>query len=74
MREMSPYFPYIIKNMRSVPLFPIKAEGASEGTFGHNGFTGCNVIVIPAKKTIIIFLTNRQNKGLGGNRILPKPE
>lgn len=43
----------------------IKAEGAPEGTFGHTGFTGCNVVVIPAKKTIIILLTNRQNEGLG---------
>lgn len=43
----------------------IKAEGAPGGTFGHTGFTGCNVVVIPAKKTIIILLTNRQNEGLG---------
>ena len=41
---------YIPDSIGSVPLFPIKAEGASEGTFGHNGFTGCNVTVIPAKK------------------------
>lgn len=53
MREMFPYFPYfpyIIKNMGSIPLSPIKAEGASGVTFGHKGFTGYNVIVIPAKK------------------------
>lgn len=49
----------------------IKAEGAPEGTFGHTGFTGCNVVVIPAKKTIIIFLTNRQNAGLGKSGYYP---
>ena len=48
----------------SLNLKFIKAEGAPEGTFGHTGFTGCNVVVMPAKKTIIILLTNRQNEGL----------
>jgi len=43
----------------------IKSEGAPAGTFGHTGFTGCNVVVIPARNIIILFLTNRQNAGLG---------
>ena len=49
----------------------IKAEGAPEGTFGHTGFTGCNVVVMPATETIIIFLTNRQNAGLGEKGYYP---
>jgi len=41
----------------------IMAHGAPEGAFGHTGFTGTNVVVMPAQKVIIIFLTNRQNVG-----------
>lgn len=49
----------------------IKAEGAPEGTFGHTGFTGCNVVIMPTQKIIIILLTNRQNEGLGGSGYYP---
>jgi len=49
----------------------IKAEGTPAGTFGHTGFTGCNVVIMPAKKTVIIFLTNRQNAGLGESGYYP---
>jgi len=49
----------------------IKAEGAPAGTFGHTGFTGCNVVIMPAQKIIIILLTNRQNKGLGVSGYYP---
>jgi CubicO group peptidase (beta-lactamase class C family) len=55
----------------SLNLKFIKAEGAPEGTFGHTGFTGCNVVVMPAKKIIIILLTNRQNEGLGESGYYP---
>ncbi len=42
----------------------IKAQGAPAGTFGHTGFTGCNVFVMPEREIIVIFLTNRQHEGL----------
>lgn len=42
----------------------ISARGTPDGTFGHTGFTGTNVIVIPEYELSIIFLTNRQNVGL----------
>lgn len=42
----------------------IAAEGTPESTFGHTGFTGTNVVVIPQQELSIIFLTNRQNAGL----------
>ena len=49
----------------------IKAEGAPAGTFGHTGFTGCNVVVVPARNIIILFLTNRQHAGLGESGSYP---
>lgn len=49
----------------------IKAEGAPEGTFGHTGFTGCNVVVIPQTKIVIILLTNKQNGGVGKKGYYP---
>ncbi len=49
----------------------IKADGAPEGTFGHTGFTGCNVVVMPANRSIIILLTNCQNVGVGGKGYYP---
>lgn len=49
----------------------IKAEGAPAGTFGHTGFTGCNVVVVPDRDIIILFLTNRQNAGLGESGSYP---
>lgn len=42
----------------------IAAEGTPAGTFGHTGFTGTNVVVIPEYDASIIFLTNRQNVGV----------
>ena len=34
------------------------------GTFGHTGFTGTSIAVIPDEKISVILLINRQNKGL----------
>ncbi len=42
----------------------IQARGAPAGTFGHTGFTGTNVVVVPDDDLAIILLTNRQNVGL----------
>ena len=39
----------------------IAAKGAPAGTFGHTGFTGTNIVVVPAYDLSIIFLTNRQH-------------
>lgn len=41
----------------------ISAEGAPPGTFGHTGFTGTNVVVMPTYNLSVILLTNRQNVG-----------
>lgn len=41
----------------------ISAPGAPAGTFGHTGFTGTNVVVIPRYHASVIMLTNRQNVG-----------
>jgi CubicO group peptidase (beta-lactamase class C family) len=35
-----------------------------EGTFGHTGFTGTSIVVVPKYKISIILLINRQNMGL----------
>ena len=40
------------------------AEGAPAGTFGHTGFTGTSVVVLPHQELSIILLTNRQHDGL----------
>jgi CubicO group peptidase (beta-lactamase class C family) len=42
----------------------IAAEGTPDGTFGHTGFTGTNMVAIPKFDLTIILLTNRQNTGL----------
>ena len=39
-------------------------KGAPEGSFGHTGFTGTSIAVIPSEKMSIILLINRQNTGL----------
>jgi len=39
------------------------AEGAPAGSFGHTGFTGTSVAVIPKYELSVIILTNRQNVG-----------
>lgn len=41
----------------------ISAEDAPEGTFGHPGFTGTSILVVPQQELSIILLTNRQNAG-----------
>jgi CubicO group peptidase (beta-lactamase class C family) len=41
----------------------IAAEGAPEGTFGHTGFTGTNIVAVPQDSLSIILLTNRQHVG-----------
>ncbi len=41
-------------------------KGAPEGSFGHTGFTGTSIAVIPSEKLSIILLINRQNTGLNG--------
>jgi CubicO group peptidase (beta-lactamase class C family) len=35
-----------------------------EGTFGHTGFTGTSIAVVPLYHLSIILLINRQNMGL----------
>ncbi len=45
----------------------ISAEGSPGGTFGHTGFTGTNIVVVPRDSLSIILLTNRQNVGTQDN-------
>lgn len=40
---------------------------APERTFGHTGFTGTSIVVMPSLQTSIIILINRQNMGLRSN-------
>jgi CubicO group peptidase (beta-lactamase class C family) len=42
-------------------------KNAPEGSFGHTGFTGTSITVIPHDKISIILLINRQNIGLLNN-------
>ena len=42
-------------------------RNAPEGSFGHTGFTGTSITVIPSESISIILLINRQNIGLLGN-------
>jgi CubicO group peptidase (beta-lactamase class C family) len=39
-------------------------KNGPEGTFGHSGFTGTSITVIPQYEISFILLINRQNKGL----------
>lgn len=39
-------------------------KDAPEGTFGHTGFTGTSIAVIPSFNVSVILLINRQNMGL----------
>lgn len=41
----------------------IAAKGSPKGTFGHTGFTGTSIVVVPQDSLSIILLTNRQNVG-----------
>ena len=45
------------------------------GTFGHTGFTGTSIAVVPSLKLSVILLINRQNMGLlpSGNYYNPNP-
>ena len=45
----------------------ISAKGTPAGTFGHTGFTGTNIVVIPEYDLSIILLTNRQHVGPQAN-------
>jgi len=39
-------------------------KNGPEGTFGHTGFTGTSITVVPSQKLSIILLINRQQMGL----------
>lgn len=39
-------------------------KNAPPGSFGHTGFTGTSIAVVPAKKLSVILLVNRQQRGL----------
>jgi serine-type D-Ala-D-Ala carboxypeptidase len=39
-------------------------KGAPDGSFGHTGFTGTSIAVVPEEKISVILLINRQNTGL----------
>lgn len=39
-------------------------RNAPAGSFGHTGFTGTSIAVVPAEKISVILLINRQNSGL----------
>ena len=39
-------------------------KNGPDGTFGHTGFTGTSIVVIPKYKTSVILLVNRQQTGL----------
>lgn len=42
-------------------------KDSPEGSFGHTGFTGTSIAVIPRDKISVILLINRQNTGLLDN-------
>ncbi|MBK9934475.1 MAG: serine hydrolase [Cytophagaceae bacterium] len=37
---------------------------APKGTFGHTGFTGTSIAVVPEENLSVVLLINRQNMGL----------
>jgi serine-type D-Ala-D-Ala carboxypeptidase len=39
-------------------------KDAPSGSFGHTGFTGTSIVVVPSLKVSVILLINRQNMGL----------
>jgi CubicO group peptidase (beta-lactamase class C family) len=45
------------------PLNPLIKTGP-EGSFGHTGFTGTSIAVVPSKKLSVILFINRENTGL----------
>ncbi|PWT70668.1 MAG: hypothetical protein C5B59_19895 [Bacteroidetes bacterium] len=42
-------------------------KNAPEGSFGHTGFTGTSIVVVPQSGISIILLINRENMGLSKN-------
>ena len=48
---------------------------APEGSFGHTGFTGTSISVVPSQRISVILLINRQNTGLSpeGEYYNPNP-
>ena len=50
-------------------------KNGPSGTFGHTGFTGTSIVVVPSLKLSVILLINRQNMGLlpAGNYYNPNP-
>jgi CubicO group peptidase (beta-lactamase class C family) len=42
-------------------------KNAPDGSFGHSGFTGTSIAVVPGEKLSVILLINRQNTGLNSN-------
>ena len=45
---------------------------APEGSFSHTGFTGTFVMGVPARGVALVFLTNRQNLGVGTDTRYPE--
>jgi len=43
-------------------------KDAPEGSFGHTGFTGTSISVVPSKNVSIILLINRQQMGLNSKK------
>ena len=39
-------------------------KNAPEGSFGHTGFTGTSIAVVPSMELSVILLINRQQRGL----------
>ena len=42
----------------------LHAKNLPDGSFGHTGFTGTNIVVSPVNNRIMVFLTNRQHVGV----------
>jgi CubicO group peptidase (beta-lactamase class C family) len=48
-------------------------KNAPAGSFGHTGFTGTSIAVVPQDRVSVIILINRQNIGLQPNRVYYNP-
>jgi len=42
-------------------------KNAPEGSFGHTGFTGTSISIVPSENISVVLLINRQNTGLSGS-------
>ncbi len=42
----------------------IQVHDLPEGTYGHTGFTGTSVVIVPKYKLSVLLLTNRENVGV----------